>query len=93
MNLPALDHSVRVGRLAQITQLAGPYDSKTDQTAQTDQHIETAEQFGASLAPELTTRDPKLTGGTAQRPHPDVQVVGAFLGSVHARPSDGASPP
>jgi hypothetical protein len=93
MNLPALDHSMRVGRLAQVTQLAGTYDSKTDQTAQPDQRIETAEQFGAAVGPELTTRDPKLTGGTAQRPHPDVQVVGASLGFVHARPSDGASPP
>ena len=92
MTLPALDRVVLSSGFAQIAQLEGTYDSKTDQTAQSDQPIETAGDFGASLAPELTARHAKLTSGTAQRPNPAVQVVGAPLDSAHARPSDGAPP-
>jgi hypothetical protein len=90
MIAPALDRAVLSGGLAQIAQLMGTYDSKTDQTAQTDQRIEIAEQFGAPPGQKLTSRHPKLTSGTAQQPNPCVQVIGAPLDSSHARPSDGA---
>jgi hypothetical protein len=91
MTLPTLDRAVRGGGLAQIAQLQGTYDSKTDQTAQTDQRIGTAGKFGMVVGPELTRPDPKLTSGTAQRLHPGV-VVGVPIDSGHARPSDGAQP-
>jgi hypothetical protein len=91
MTLPTLDRAVRGGGLAQIAQLQGTYDSKTDQTAQTDQRIETAGEFGTVVGPELTRPDPKLTSGTAQRLHPGV-VVGVPIDPGHARPSDGAQP-
>ena len=67
MNLPTLGRAVRGGGLPQIAQLQGTYDSKTDQTAQTDRRIETAGEFGASPRPKLTSPHPKLTSGTAQR--------------------------
>ena len=92
MNPPSLDRAVLSSRLAQIAQLMGAYDSKTDQTAQSDQRIEIAQQFGASLGQELTSRPPKLTSGTAQPANPDVQAVGAPLDCAHARPGDGAPP-
>ena len=68
MIAPALDRAVLNGGLAQIAQPMGTYDSKTDQTAQTDQRIEIAAQFGAPPGQKLTSRHPKLTSGTARRP-------------------------
>jgi hypothetical protein len=56
--------------LVQIVQLMGTYDSKTDQTAQTDQRFETAKKFGALFSPELTSWRPELTSGGAQRSDP-----------------------
>jgi hypothetical protein len=91
MTRPALDRAVFSGRLPQIAQVVGTYDSKTDQTAQSDQHIAIAEQFGLSLAPELTTRLPKLTSGTAQGSNPVVQVAGTRIGLAHVL-SSGAEP-
>ena len=79
MNPPPLDRAVLSSRLAQIAQLMGTYDSKTDQTAQSDQRIGNAEQFGAPLDQKPTSPHPKLTSGTAQRSNPDVQVAGARL--------------
>jgi hypothetical protein len=90
---PALDRAVLSAGLAQIAQLIRTYDSKTDQTAQTDQRIEIAEQFGAPPGQKLTSRHPKLTSGPAQQPNPCGQAVGAPLDSTHARPSDGAPQP
>jgi hypothetical protein len=91
MILPAFD-CARLGcSLAQIEQLAGPYDSKTDQTAQTDQRLETAGQFSRLLSAELTRRDLKLTSRTVQRLHSDVQVIGSPLRTP--RPSGGAQQP
>ena len=69
MTRPALDRTVLSSRLPQIAQLMGTYDSKTDQTAQTDQRIENADRFGAPPGQKLTSRHPKLTSGTAQRLH------------------------
>ena len=92
MTLPMLDRTVLVGRRAQIAQLQGIHDSKTDQTAQTDQRIETAGEFGAISGEKLTSPHPKLTSGTAQRLHPGVQVVNVTIVSAHARPGDGAPP-
>jgi hypothetical protein len=90
MTRPALDRAVLSSRRAQIAQLMGTYDSKTDQTAQSDQHIGNAKKIGAALDQKPTSRHPKLTSGTAQRSNPDVQVAGALLDSTHARASDGA---
>ena len=45
MTRPALDRAVLSSRLAQIAQLMGTYDSKTDQTAQSDQRIGNAEEI------------------------------------------------
>ena len=67
MNLPRVDRAGLVVRLAQIAQLMGTYDSKTDQTAQSDQRIEKASKFRAPPGQELTSPHPKLTSGTAQR--------------------------
>ena len=69
MTRPALDRAVLGSRLAQIAQLMGTYDSKTDQTAQTDQRIENAGKFGAPLGQKPTSRHPKLTSGTAHQAH------------------------
>ena len=55
MTLPMLNRAVRGGGLAQIAQLQGTHDSKTDQTAQTDQRIETPREFGTVVDPELTS--------------------------------------
>jgi hypothetical protein len=66
MNLPLVDRAVLV-RVAQIAQRTGTHDSKTDQTAQSDQHSETVEEFGALLGPEATSSLPELTSGTVQR--------------------------
>jgi hypothetical protein len=90
MNTPPLDRAVLSGRLAQIAQLVGPYDFKTDQTAQSDQRIANTRKFGAPLEQEPTTPHPKLTSGTAQRASSHVQVAGARLDSARARSSDGA---
>jgi len=92
MTRPALDHAVLSSRLAQIAQLMETYDSKTDQTAQTDQRIEIAEEFGTPLALQLTSPHPKLTSGTAQRWSPLVQAVDIPIDSSRARPIHGAPP-
>jgi hypothetical protein len=63
MTHPAIDHTV----FAQIAQLMGIDDSKTDQTAQSDQHPENAGEFGALFGLELTSHHRKLTSGTAQQ--------------------------
>ena len=91
MKLPTLDRALRGGGLAQIAQLQGTYDSKIDQTAQTDQRIEKAGELGTVVGPELTKPDPKLTSGTAQPLHPGV-VVGVPVDSAHPRAGDGAQP-
>jgi hypothetical protein len=65
---PASDRTVLGWALAQIAQLARPYDSKTDQTDHTDQRSETAEEFGAPPEPELTSCPAELTNGTAELP-------------------------
>jgi hypothetical protein len=83
MTRPALDRAVLSSRLAQIAQLMGNYDSKTDQTAQTDQRVGNAGKFGAPLDQKPTSPHPKLTSRTAQ------QVAGARIDSTHA-PSSGA---
>ena len=93
MNPPPLDRAVLSSRLAQITQLMETYDSKTDQTAQSDQRIENAEQFGAPLDQKPTSPHPKLTSGTVQRSNSDVQVAGARRDSARARPSDAGLQP
>lgn len=86
----ALDRAVLSSRLGQVAQLVGTYDSKTDQTAQSDQRVGNAEQFGAPPDQEPTTLDRRLTSGTAQRSNSDVQIAGARLESARARPNDGA---
>ena len=85
MTRPALDRAVLSSRLAQIAQLMRSYDSKTDQTAQSDQRIGNARKFGAPLDQKPTSPHPKLTSRTAQ------QVAGARIDSTHA-PSSGAGP-
>ena len=92
MTRPALDRAVLSSRLAQIAQLMGTYDSKTDQTAQSDQRIGNARKFGAPLDQKPTSPHPKLTSGTAQQSNPDVQVAGAPIDSTHARPSGVPQP-
>ena len=90
MNLAALDCAVLSGGLAQIAQLMATYEFKTDQTAQTDQRIEMAEQFGAPLDQKPTSLHAKLTSGTAQQRNPCAPLVRALLDCSHARPRDGA---
>jgi hypothetical protein len=46
MRARAFDRAVLSRGLAQMAQLVGTYDSKTDQTAQSDQGVELADQFG-----------------------------------------------
>jgi hypothetical protein len=87
MNPPAL--GVLSG-LAQIALLTGTHDSKTDQTAQSDQRVGNTGKFGAPPGQKLTSPHQKLTSGTAQQPNPCVQVVGAPLDCTFARPSVGA---
>jgi hypothetical protein len=94
MTLPTLDRAVRGGGLAQIAQLQGTYDSKTDQTAQTDQRIEDAWRFGATPGQKLIGRHPKLAsayhkpaGGTVQQPNPAAQDVRTPIDSAYARPN------
>ena len=93
MSRPALDRAVLGSRLAQIAQLVGDYDSKTDQTAQSDQRLENAMKFGAPPGQKLTSPHPKLTSGTAQHSNSDVQIAGARLESARARRSDGGLQP
>jgi len=69
MTRPALDRTVLSSRLAQIAQLMRSYDSKTDQTAQSDQRIGNARKFGAALDQKPTSCHPKLTSGTAHQTH------------------------
>jgi hypothetical protein len=69
MTHPALDRAVLSSRLAQIAQLMGTYDSKTDQTAQSDQRLGNAGKFGAPLDQKPTSRHQKLTSGTAHQTH------------------------
>jgi hypothetical protein len=90
MTLPTLDRAVLVGRLAQIAQPEGAYDSKTDQTAQSDQRIEIADEFGAFPDQKPTSLYPKLTSGTAQRPRLGARGLGRRIRFEHARPSDRA---
>jgi hypothetical protein len=90
---PARGRAVLVGRLAHIANLHETYDSKTDQTAQTDHAIGNAWKFGAHLGQKLTSAHQKLTSGTAQQPRRIVPIVGAPLESARARPSDGAPQP
>ena len=92
MNLPNLDRALLSGRLARFAQSVGIYDSKTDQTAQTDQCIETTVEFGAPPGQKLTRRAPKLTSETAQQPDSRVQA-GAPLDSTDACTSDGGLQP
>jgi hypothetical protein len=66
MTHPARDYPALSYASPQIAQLDEIYDSKTDQTAQTDQHPETVGEFGALLGPELTSGHPELTSGAAQ---------------------------
>jgi hypothetical protein len=93
MTRPALDRAVLSSRLPQIAQLMGTYESKTDQTAQSDQRVGNAGEFGAPLDQKPTSPHPKLTSGTAQRSNPDVQVAGARIDSTHARSSDAGPQP
>jgi hypothetical protein len=67
MTRPALDRAVLSSRLAQIAQLMRSYDSKTDQTAQSDQRIGNPRKFGAPLDQKPTSSHQKLTSGTAQQ--------------------------
>jgi hypothetical protein len=83
---PALGRAVLVGRLAHIANLHGTYDSKTDQTAQTDHAIENAWEFGAHPGQKLTSAHQKLTNGTAQQPNPGAQDVGSPIISAHGAP-------
>jgi hypothetical protein len=69
MTLLALDRAVLSSRLAQIAQLMGTYDSKTDQTAQSDRRIGNSGKFGAPLDQKPTSPHPKLTGGAAHQTH------------------------
>jgi hypothetical protein len=87
MNPPAL--GVLSG-LAQIALLTGTHDSKTDQTAQSDQRVGNAGQFGAPSGQKLTSPHQKLTSGPAQQPPSVVATVGALFASARARPSGGA---
>jgi outer membrane protein TolC len=93
MTRPALDRVALSSRRTRIVQIMGIYDSKTDQTAQSDQRIGNAEQLGGPLDRKPTSPHPKLTSGTAQRSNPDVQVAGARLESARARRSDAGLQP
>jgi hypothetical protein len=93
MIAPGLGRAVLAGRFVHIAYLHRTYDSKTDQTAQSDQSVGNAEKFGAPLDQKPTSPCPKLTSGTAQWSNPEVQVSGARLQSAHAHPSDGAPQP
>ena len=75
MTLPALDRVVLSSGFAQIAQLEGTYDSKTDQTAQSDQRIEKSSKFRAPPGQKPTSPHQKLTSGTAQRPDPRAPCV------------------
>ena len=86
MKLPTLDRALRGGGLAQIAQLQGTYDSKTDQTAQTDHDIENAWKFGAHPGQKLTSAHQKLTNGTAPQPNPGARDVGSPIDSAHGAP-------
>jgi hypothetical protein len=80
-------------RLAQIAQLDGVYDSKTDQTDQGDQRFETATEFGTLRGPELTSRDLKPTSGTGKRSDPALQILGISVNTAQDRPTHGAPSP
>jgi hypothetical protein len=67
MILAPTDRLVLRCGFAQIAQLAGTYDSKTDQTDQTAQRLDLAGEFGALIDLELTCRHPKLTSGSTER--------------------------
>jgi hypothetical protein len=75
--------AVLIGRRVQVAHPQGAYGSKTDQTAQTDQRVETAGEFGAPPGQKLTSRHSKLTSGTAQQPNPGAQDVGSPIDSAH----------
>jgi hypothetical protein len=90
---PATDRGVLRCALARIAQLAGTYDSKTDQTAQTDQRFDIADEFGALLGLELTSYDRKLTSGTVQPSNPALHDLNIPTVSARGRPSHGAPSP
>jgi hypothetical protein len=94
MNAAALNRAVLTDGLAQIAQVMGTYHFTTDQTAQSDQRIEFAEQFGAPPGSKSTSRDPKLTSESTRHPPLCVAGVGAApLDSTDAYTSDGAPQP
>lgn len=69
MTRSAFNHAVLSSRLAQNSQPMATYDSKTDQTAQSDQRIGIARKFAAALDQKPTSCHPKLTSGTANQAH------------------------
>jgi hypothetical protein len=65
--MTGLAASERLGPAArEICVNSPPQDSKTDQTAQTDQHVEKHGQSLTLPGRKLTTPHPKLTGGPAR---------------------------
>lgn len=93
MNLPALYRAVLSGGLAPIAQLMGIYDSKTDQTAQTNQRVDIADEISVLPGQKLTSGAPKLSSGTDQQPDPRVEAVGTPRDSTDACTSNGAALP
>jgi hypothetical protein len=87
---PATDRGVLRRALARIAQLAGTYDSKTDQTDQTDHRLDIGEEFGALPGLELTSYDPKLTSRTVQPSNPALQDLNIPIIPARGRPSHGA---
>jgi hypothetical protein len=81
-----IPEAVLVGRRVQVAHPQGAYGSKTDQTAQTDQHLENAGKFGAPHDQKPTRRHQKLTSGTAQKPNSGAQDVGSPIDSAHGAP-------
>ena len=93
MTRPTNDRAARSDPLAQIAQRVRTYDSKTDQTAQSDQHPENAGEFGALFGLELTSSHPKLTSGTVQRSNPALQGLNIPIASTRSRPTFGVPSP
>jgi hypothetical protein len=92
MTAPAYDRAARSGPLAQIAQRVGAYVSKTDQTAQTDQQDENAEEFGTLLGLELTSRHRKLTSGTARQTDSGTCCADAPSSRAHQPTASRAAP-
>jgi hypothetical protein len=93
MKLPRVGRAVFDIRLAQLAQLMGTYDSKTDQTDLTDQRVVNLGKFFAHSGQKPTSCRPKLTSGSAQQPHPCTRGFGRRVCFECARPSDGAPQP